>query len=83
MSNPTRHLTSVKFEDAPGAEGEGEEGEGVAAAAEKKISAEELFESVCSLKAAGTQMQLQDGESGFDPEMHMYCSKAKRSLEIS
>ena len=52
------------------------------AAAEKKISAEELFESVCSLKAAGTQMQLQDGESGFDPEMHMYCSKTKRSLEI-
>ena len=45
------------------------------AAAEKKISAEELFESVCSLKAAGTQMQLQDGEPGFDPEMHMIRSQ--------
>ena len=75
-SNPTRHLTSVKFEDAPGAQGEGEE-EGESAAAEKKISAEELFESVCSLKAAGTQMQLQDGESGFDPEMKMIRSLIK------
>ena len=60
-ANPTRHLTSVKFEDAPGGGEGGEEG-GVA---DKKISAEELFESVCSLKAASTQMQLQDGESGF------------------
>ena len=60
-ANPSRHLTSVKFEDAPGGGEGGEEG-GVA---DKKISAEELFESVCSLKAASTQMQLQDGESGF------------------
>ena len=60
-ANPTRHLTSVKFEDAPGG-GEGEEGEEGSGVADKKISAEELFESVCSLKAAGTQMQLQDGE---------------------
>ena len=44
-------------------------------APEKKISAEELFESVCSLKAAGTQMQLQDGESGFDPEMQKILSQ--------
>ena len=61
-ANPSRHLTSVKFEDAPGGGGEGGEEGGVA---DKKISAEELFESVCSLKAASTQMQLQDGESGF------------------
>ena len=59
-ANPTRHLTSVKFEDVPGDEG-GEEGGG-GGVADKKISAEELFESVCSLKAASTQMQLQDGE---------------------
>ena len=38
------------------------EGEGEGVAEGKKISAEELFESVCSLKAAGAQMQLQDGE---------------------
>ena len=67
-ANPTRHLTSVKFEDAPGGgsgggeEGEEEGGGGGGGVADKKISAEELFESVCSLKAAQTQMQLQDGE---------------------
>ena len=64
--NPSRHLTKVNFGDAASAAAEGEDGEGGGggggAAVDKKISAEELFESVCSLKAAQTQMQLHDGK---------------------
>ena len=77
--NPSRHLTKVNFGDAAAAS-EDCEGGGVGGggAADKKISAEELFESVCSLKAAQTQMQLHDGK-----EDAMRMRHRSKSISIS